>query len=345
MPIGDLLAQINGEKSTASSAPTSNLTRANQLPAKRKPSCDLRANISKPPRCVTPRQNSSQPPRPYEKPSQLQRSKIGNGAKPRVAAYPKPLKYSVIGRPSSKPIATPTTPKAPPKKGTFAEILARGQRAQAVMGQVGKIQHKKVEKGAIKNKEEVRPAPQANGKGTAGYKGTSRPVSRNGVNGNGAPKKDPREAAPRPRVATSKPAAEQEVAAKKVKKAAQATTGYTGTARPKPGNPTMKDAPRGGALLNAPLPRHGSSKRSRYEDMDDFIEYDEDGTGQRHDYASDGSSDMEAGMDELDVEERHAEYRGRQEDIEEERREQSRKADKELRKRKALETLRAGKRH
>lgn len=151
--------------------------------------------------------------------------------------------------------------------------------------------------------------------------------------------------------ASTAAAAAEEEAAKKMKKAAQATTGYTGTARPKPGNPVRKDAPRGGALLNAP--RHSTSKNSRYEDdydeeLDDFIEYDDEedegGRGPRYDYDSEGSSDMEAGLDELDQEERRAEFIGRREDQEEERIEKSLKAAKEDRKRKAFEALRARRR-
>ena len=135
---------------------------------------------------------------------------------------------------------------------------------------------------------------------------------------------------------------------KKIKKAAQATTGYAGTARPRPGNPAKRDsAPRGGALLVSSAPRAGKS--SRYDDydeeMDDFIDYDdeEDNGGPRYDYDSDRSSDMEAGLDELDDEEQQAERIARREDIEEERRERDRKMAKEERKRKALEALRGRK--
>lgn len=221
------------------------------------------------------------------------------------------------------------------------------------MGQVGKIQHKKVEKGMAKSKDEVRPTTQVRGKSTAGYAGTAKPAPRNGANGSGSMQRDARDvAAPRSKLGAAKSRAEEEAAAKKVKKAAMATTGYTGTARPRPADPARKkDAPRGGALLNAPKPRHSSSKRSRDEDdydeeLDDFIEYDdEEEEGPRYGYASDGSSDMEAGLDELDVEERRAEVLARKEDIEEERLEKTLKAAKEDRKRKALAALRAGKRN
>ncbi|PNY29203.1 Uncharacterized protein TCAP_00880 [Tolypocladium capitatum] len=361
MPIGDLLAQITGEKSTASATTTTTLPRVNSLPAKRKPNDDLRRDVSKTPRRVTPPQRPTQtrPPTSERLPAS-QRPAVGNGVKPSVSSSAKPAnaapkisKPSAVGRPSPTPAAALTAPRAAPKKGSFAEILARGQRAQAVMGQVGKIQHKKAEKGAAKGREEAKPITQARGKSTTGYAGTVRPAPRNGANGSRPVKKEARDAAtPGSRLGAVKSRAEEDAAVKKVRKAALATTGYTGTARPKPADPvSKKDAPRGGALLNAPKLRHSSSKRSRYEDdydeeLDDFIEYDdEEEEGPRYGYASDGSSDMEAGLDELDVEERRAEVLARKEDIEEERLEKTLKAAKEDRKRKALAALREGKRN
>ncbi|KND92391.1 hypothetical protein TOPH_03065 [Tolypocladium ophioglossoides CBS 100239] len=358
MPIGDLLAQITGEKSAASATATTILPRANSLPVKRKPNDDLRRDVSKTPRKVTPPQRPTPAARPTsEKLPVSQRPAVGNAVKPSASssasATPKVSKPSAIGRPSPSPAAASIAPRAPPKKGSFAEILARGQRAQAVMGQVGKIQHKKVEKGASKGKEEAKPTAQVRGKSTTGYAGTVKSAPRNGANWSGPVKKEARDgAAPRSKLGTAKSRAEEDTAVKKVRKAALATTGYTGTARPKPADPAgKKDAPRGGALLNAPKPRHSSSKRSRYEndydeELDDVIEYDdEEEEGPRYGYASDASSDMEAGLDELDVEERRAEVLARKEDIEEERLEKTLKAAKEDRKRKALAALRAGKRN
>ncbi|KJZ73050.1 hypothetical protein HIM_07622 [Hirsutella minnesotensis 3608] len=362
MPIGDLLAQISGGKSSSASPSTPNLPRPNALPFKRKADSDLR-DASKATRRDPLPQASSLPSRSSnDRPAQSPHPAVSNGARPSPATSTRPAPpLPKLSRPSvaarSQPAAATPSPvsRAPPKKGSFAEILARGQRAQAVMGQVGKIQHKKVEKGAVKTKDDVKPAAPVKGKGAAAYKGSSRTTSHGGNNGH-ATRKEAREPdTQRTNASASKRAAiEQEMAEKKMKKAAQATTGYTGTARPKPGNPAKKkDAPRGGALLNAPVPRHGSTKRSRYEDdfdeeLDDFIEYDdeEDGDmGPRYDYASDGSSDMEAGLDDIDVEEQRAEMLARKEDIEEERLEKTLKAAKEDRKRKALEALRASKQH
>lgn len=132
------------------------------------------------------------------------------------------------------------------------------------------------------------------------------------------------------------------------------TSSYSGTSRSKPASSTKRpnpNVPRGGALLSAPKVR--PAKNSRYaeddydEELDDFIDYDDeedDQGGPRYDYASDASSDMEAGLDDIDTEERRAERMARQEDIEEQRLEQNLKMAKEERKRKALEELRARRR-
>lgn len=148
-------------------------------------------------------------------------------------------------------------------------------------------------------------------------------------------------------------AAEERKEERKQKQAA-ATTGYTGTARPKPEFQVNKkrDTNRGGALLNTRPPRpsaHKSRLADEYdEDLDDFIDYDDEeddgGGGPRYGYESDGSSDMEAGLEDIDHEEHRAEVIARREDIEEQRLEQSLKAAKEDRKRKALDALRAGRR-
>lgn len=236
--------------------------------------------------------------------------------------------------PPSKPVDS----TVPPKKGSYAEIMARAKAAQATFSSVGKIQHKKVEKGAIKKDKELALAkagvkagvktvdPKMVGrKPTAGYTGTAKPLSKPGM----------------PARPSTKGKLMEE---KRHKKAAAATTGYTGTARPRAPpqtSTTSKSSPRGGALLNKPPPRKQSQDYD--EELDDFIEYDdEDEPGYRYDSASD--SDMEAGMDDLELEERRAEAIAKREDIEEERRERMHKAAKEDRKRRALEELRSKRR-
>ncbi|CAM1503035.1 Fc.00g078110.m01.CDS01 [Cosmosporella sp. VM-42] len=386
MPIGDLLAQISGGDAPAST-PRPTISRANTLP-KRRADDDLSNNVSKTPRTtlsstVAPRPSESLPQprytgtstpsarpaalpsRPLDRPSSSQRPVNGSNAKPSVLSS-KPMnganrvkKPSAPGRPSPGPS---NVSRVAPKKGSFAEILARGQRAQQVMGQVGRIQHKKVEKGAVKKET---PEPRVDPRHTkkkqppqSGYAGTGKPVPRTGTsanghardgrNGKGAP---PAKGGQGAKTDRARAAAEEE-REKKFKKAAAATTGYTGTARPKPGGAVkQRDAPRGGALLNTRAPRPTSSK-SRFnddydEELDDFIDYDdeeEEQGGPRYDYASDESSDMEAGLEDIDTEERRAEIIARREDIAEEQLEKNLKARKEARKREALEALRRNRR-
>ncbi|KPA43554.1 spt2 chromatin protein [Fusarium langsethiae] len=401
MPIGDLLAQISGGDEGSAPSTTPSLPRSNTLP-KRKADDDPRSSISKAPRVTTlsstvaPRTTespttSSRPSLPSRlsdrsTPSQRPSNSTNGDTKPNVLSS-KPMngsnrvsKPAAPSRPSPGPSSAPPAARgAPPKKGSFAEIIARARKAQQSMGQVGKIQHKKVEGGNLK-KVRDEPAAKADPRAvkgvkqrpgatapapspaSAGYAGTAKPGQRNGTPVSAAGR-DPRgrpmpPAKPeRGRMTGAKGpggrAAPPEEEPKKVKKAAAATTGYTGTARPRPGgNPAKKkETPRGGALLSAPRAPRPSHSKSRFEDdydedMDDFIDYDDedDEGGPRYDYASDASSDMEAGLDDIDGEERRAELIARREDIEEERLERKLKADKEARKRQALEQLRASRR-
>ena len=239
------------------------------------------------------------------------------------------------------------------------------------MGQVGVIQHKKIEKGSVfKKLDNEPPAPAAkavkrpgkytgNAQPSAGkFTGTSRPTGTQQRGGAGNTSiRDPRiqnnnsnrGGASRGKITNGKKPVVDE-APKKFSKAAAATTGYTGTSRPRPAAVKRNGESRGGALLQRPNPYGGASRgRSRRdyddeEEMDDFIDYDDEGDegGPRYDYASDESSDMEAGMDDIDDEERRAEMIARREDIEEQKREQSLKMAKEERKRKALEEVRMG---
>ncbi|KAJ3482774.1 hypothetical protein NLG97_g7479 [Lecanicillium saksenae] len=355
--ISDLLASISGGavKGADSTRPVSSAT------IKRKASSDLPSNATKTQRVTPPPAKSMSTSRPStDRPlSSAPRYTGTSGSRPSGStprAAPLPTKARPVSSASSSPAAAAPV-KAAPKKGSFAEILARGKAAQASMGQLGKIQHKRVENPPKRSKEEQQPvAPVARGKKPAatGYGGTSRPGQRpmgnSSTNGSAARRPGASSSASlskaRPGTASGSgrkpaPAPEPE---RKIKKAAVATTGYAGTARPKPGGEIKKrhDAPRGGALLSAPKHRsRGGSKYDDYdEDMDDFIEYDdeEEGGGEPgYGYASDGSSDMEAGMDDIYDEEDRAARIARQEDIREERLEKSLKAQKEERRRRAMD--------
>lgn len=345
--IGDLLAQISGGQPTATPAPV--IQRSNTIP-KRRADDELSGSASKVPRIANPATPKVFPPAVRPTPSRLPSN--GQASRPILPVKRPSDAANVTKPPASGSVAAngpPAVAKAPPKKGSFAEIMARAQRAQTVMGQVGKIQHKKVEGGSIsKRKEEAKLAPKgptnARDRKPSGYAGSSRLVKpTSGISAHNGARNG---ADPRSKNGSANKLGPAKVAGpepeKKIKKAAQATTGYTGTARPKPGASVKKNnAARGGALLNEPRPRPSASKRSRYEDdydedLDDFIDNDEEDEGPRYDYASDASSDMEAGLSDIDVEERRAEIIARREDIEEERRENARKAAKEERKRSAL---------
>ncbi len=70
---------------------------------------------------------------------------------PANCSRPGPATTSKSGKPSSFP--SDDVPK-PPKKGSYAEVMAWGQATQMVLGQVGKIQHKQFEKLPSKQERE-----------------------------------------------------------------------------------------------------------------------------------------------------------------------------------------------
>ncbi|KAI1364556.1 hypothetical protein F5Y08DRAFT_306306 [Xylaria arbuscula] len=307
----------------------------------------------------------------YEPPTPTsQRTSSTTNGKPSNTMQPK--RSEVTSRPKlNQPISaaakvsqskpSPTTPtslqssQGPPKKGSFKDIMARAAKAQEVMGKVGMIQHKSTDKATIKKeretaKPESKPGVGSSAKGKTGtsYAGTSRPSGAPGRS-NGAAGSSGR---PVSKAGVSKDAksamksksasATNDVVEKKVKKSATATTGYAGTARPAPGAAAKKGPSRGdqrsgrGGLLEPPRMNRRNKYEDEYdEDLDDFIDYDdeEDDVGPRYDYDSEGSSDMEAGMSDIDTEERRAEVYAREEDKREQALEEKLKREKEERRR------------
>ena len=228
------------------------------------------------------------------------------------------------GQPTPPPQSTESA--KPPKKGSYAEILARGKAAQASLGQVGKIQHKRIEKAPPKRElDKVRTQKgktiQKGLEPNSKFQKPGQAPTRNGQNGT----KSLGAKAPPP------------VVEKKVKKAATATTGYTGTARPRPGNGT--------AATKAPAPSYSARNggNNRYRDnrrnLDRYYATDEDEDDmeddvEEDDYASDASSDMEAAAFEVDEEEAMAARIAKKEDDEalaEENRLKREKAEKRAR--------------
>lgn len=203
--------------------------------------------------------------------------------------------------------------------------MARAVAAQKTVGQgqVGKIQHKAIEKGASRmtgrsaggaswaKANKIRPSDEKDVK-------TGRPGEKNAARGGTAK--------PKASANGGKAAAHPEEPVKKIKKAATATTGYTGTARPNPSltrvnsraNISSTASPRRDSVPSSRLPSSSryeeSPRRYRYAD-DEEEDEDED-----EEYDSDASSDMEAAAYEVDEEEEMALRIAKREDIEEERR-------------------------
>jgi len=285
--IGDLLAQISGEQ------PKPSVPSAYVAPPKRKADSDLQRGSDKtvkrePPAATTPRAVNQVHRTPT---SSASISKPVFPQQPALSTTAKTSTTKSFSAPPTSALSKQDAVKVP-KKGSFAEIMARAKAAQNTMAQVGKIQHKRIEKAPSKReREEMRSATRdTNGKTKS--KGPTPPLrdGRNGARENG---KGSRPTSIEPE--------------RKVKKAAAATTGYTGTARPNPA--ALKKAPQsyGSSSRDRDRPS-GAASRQRYTYA---ASEDEEEEG---DYESDVSSDMEAAVFEVDEEEERAARLARKED-------------------------------
>ncbi|KAK1829894.1 hypothetical protein QBC39DRAFT_355689 [Podospora conica] len=370
MPISDLLASITGDSPTPSPTTTS---RPASAPPKRKATDELRLAPIKAPRTESLSNGSSRPqdapsrplPRPADKPAAS--SNIRPGVTRQLSAPSSTLstrnpsappanngaRNPATSRPS-QPLVNRPAVKAdtgPPKKRSYAEIMARAQATATVRASLGVIQHKPVEKTlTMKERKELKaeearkarkPGMQKAPAASSRYGGTAA-ASRSAGSRPGQPNGGPSRARSTSSKEKSPPVKEE----KKVKKAALATTGYTGTARPRPGATPAKP----GAAAR-PAQRTDERQRPRYggpvsrprrnddydDELDDFIEYDDDeeepGYGRGREYMSgDDESDMEAGISDIDQEESRAERLARLEDAKEKALEERLRREKEARK-------------
>ncbi len=320
LQIGDLLAQITGEPS-----PTSTDVKMT-LPPKRKPDEQMRRPVDKLQRTGSSTTSSARPSPSNDRPSavdvRMDKMKLApNGNKPKVGASPTGTTFAG-GRPTPPPTSAPSAPKAPPKKGSFAEIMARGKQAQSVMGQVGKISHQTIAKPPSKrDREDMKLKKSSNLQTNIGPNGKFRAAGQEALK-DARGGKDVRNGsvAREGNGKLSKKAAEP-VPEKKIKKSALATTGYSGTARPKPGGARGPSKPSASGSSSRydrgpDRDRHRDDRRgssgARYAYVSDDEEEDEE---EQDDYESD-ESDMEAAAFEVDEEEELATRIARKEDAE-----------------------------
>jgi protein SPT2 len=194
--------------------------------------------------------------------------------------------------------------------------MARGKQNAEKMAQIGKIQHKRIEKPISKREradlEAAKAAKMSKNIGpggkfsnTPGAKAINGKISAAGGS-NGRMGRNGKAGPPEPQ--------------KKIKKAALATTGYAGTARPKPGaepgqKPSHASSSRERDRYGRKLPPLGS-RHDRYDSYEDYEVEDDGEDDNQPDYASDVSSDMEAAAFEVDEEEELAGKIARKEDAE-----------------------------
>jgi protein SPT2 len=307
--ISDLLAQITGEPSPTTPNATFN------FPPKRKADDQLRKPVDKMQKTGSTPANSSKPVSQSSRPSAVDGPMAKMKLVPSAPQRPLPSTSSTTFK-NGQPTPPPTSDalKVPPKKGSYAEIMARAKAAQAVSGQVGKIQHKKIEKQPSKREREEMKTQ----KGAKLQKslGPNSKFQKGGHAPGQPPLRDARNDGRNGARETNGKASADPVVEKKVKKSALATTGYAGTARPKPGSAKVhsKSSASASASRHDRGPdryrddRYGSSSK-RYASEEEDEEEDQE-------YDSDVSSDMEAAAFEVDEEEELAARIARREDAE-----------------------------
>lgn len=234
----------------------------------------------------------------------------------------------------------------PPKKGSYAEIKARAAAQAQKLQTIGKIQHRAVEKQSGKKEQDAEDPRLAKKGGKPGSKPSAGLPSKNGThsNGNGLPDRGVKVVGQKGVAGKAGAKGAALVEERKPKKAAMATTGYAGSARPPPSK-AKPGAAKSGSVRDRARPPNplGMFSRPRPkddeydEDMDDFIDDDEDepeddGYGRQYRYADeDDDSDMEAGYSDVEDEEQAAARLARLEDQREEAILEQRRREKEAR--------------
>ena len=256
-------------------------------------------------------------------------SKTPPSVKTKIAEVPS--SYKGTSRPDSSTSLTAASKNVPPKKGSFAEVLARAKQNQGAP--VGTITHKAKDK--LSAKKEI-----ALEKGSATRKPTK------GMTGRATDAGKPTD------LAIRKAASDKKLGEKAAKRAPYRgtsrpvnkpqTSGYQGTAKAKPQSSYQgtsrvskiaESSKRAYYSDSEPRPSklQSSSRHHRKEE-----DYDEDSDGydseDPYTYASEDYSDMDAGFDDVEEEDEMAEKLARKEDSAEQARLDKLKREKDKRK-------------
>ena len=231
----------------------------------------------------------------------------------------RPNAVTAAAPPAANPAAPTTTvneaTKAP-KKGSYAEIMARANATQSKAPVVGIISHKPKDQMPISYKKELKMKKKALKNKKLGIKTSDRPSSSGSMSSSPAPGTTNAKKHPEPT--------------------------YKGTAKPPKPQPTYKGtmAPTSSAVAKSTRVKPSKSRYDEYaatdeDDLDD-IEEDEYGSGEE-------SDDMEAGFSDVEQEESAAARAARKEDEEEAKLEAKLKTEKEERKKRLAEMARKAK--
>ena len=244
-----------------------------------------------------------------------------NPKNPTVATFSKQsVPYrgtSAIGSASAtSTVPTAQISKAVPKKGSYAEIMARAKAAQTVSPAVGVIKHKPKEK--LSEKKELLLAKKGlSGKGKIGSKPGQRGRS-----------PDSKSSSPAPGLPSSKKPGDKKVNQPIYKGTAKPVPAYRGTMKPASTTTSNRKNPSSGHPSAA---KPGQTPYAASDD-DDTIDDEELDEEDEDDYPG-SESDMEAGFSDVEEEEQMAIKVARKEDEEQALIEDQHKREKEERKR------------
>lgn len=237
---------------------------------------------------------------------------------------PAPVKKDTLPKTLSASAPTQSTPQAsqvkqapqasqateaPPRKGTFADTLARAQAAQAMAKQIGAIKHKPVEKmtpkehkafiAQIKGKKATAKGARAMGSKGVQKKSPTGNLQRAGPRASSAEKGKGAPAASEPTKKDLSRLVAKELDYKGTARPPRVETEYKGTARP-PGSFSSVSARRNRIQKSRQAAKRPVSRRSAVRSDPDEDEDDEE---EEEDVGSAGSSDMEAAAFEVEEEE------------------------------------------